>query len=136
MIENQPGSSQNPENVNKPFVPQNHFGMAMQPALPNSMPVLVLGILSIISCFCYGIIGLVLGIIALVMAKKDKALYLANPNVYTPGSISNLNAGRICALIGVILSALYLLFILAIIVLFGAASLQDPEVMQEMMRGR
>ncbi len=40
--------------------------------LPNSTGVLVLGILSIVFCWCYGIPGLVLGIIALVMSKKQQ----------------------------------------------------------------
>ena len=39
--------------------------------LPNGTAVLVLGILSIVTCCCYGFIGLTFGIIAVVLANKD-----------------------------------------------------------------
>ncbi len=87
--------------------------------LPNSTAVLVLGILSIVTCFCYGIIGLVLGIIGLVLSNKDMALYKANSSMYTVGSYKNLNAGRICSIIGLCLSAVYLLIILLYFVFVG-----------------
>ncbi len=77
-----------------------------QRPLPNSTAVLVLGILSIVTCFCYGILGLILGIIAMVLAGKDKSLYASLPDEFTQGSFKNLNAGRICAIIGIILSLL------------------------------
>lgn len=80
--------------------------------LPNANAVLVLGIFSLVTCFIYGILGLILGIIALVLHKKDKALYLSNPSIYEQ-SFKNSKAGNICALIGVILSAIYVLFIIA-----------------------
>lgn len=73
--------------------------------LPNANLVLILGILSIITCCCYGVIGLILGIVALVLAKKDKAMYLENPQAYS--NYSNLNIGRILAIIGIVLSILY-----------------------------
>ena len=50
--------------------------------LPNGTLILILGILSIITCCCYGI-GLILGIIALVLAKKDIVLYATNPELYS-----------------------------------------------------
>lgn len=42
----------------------------------------------------------------LVLYEKDKKLYAANPGGYTPGSYSSLKAGRICAIIGITVSAL------------------------------
>ena len=45
-----------------------------QQKLPNATAVLVLGILSIVTCCCYGIPGIVAGIIGLVLYKKDNAL--------------------------------------------------------------
>lgn len=80
--------------------------------LPNSTTVLVLGIISIVGAFCYGIPGLVCGIIALVLGKKDKELYNANPKKYSEASYKNLNAGHICGIIGTILSALFFVFII------------------------
>ena len=90
-------------------------------ALPNSTAVLVLGILSLVMCFCYGLIGLILGIIGLSMAGKDMQRYKMNPGAYTTSSYNNLKAGRICAIIGTILSSLY--FIVIIIYLIAVGSL-------------
>jgi len=74
--------------------------------LPNSTAVLVLGIISIVTCFAYGVIGLSCGIIAIILAKKDKARYLENPRQYKESSFTNLTTGRTCAIIGVSLSGL------------------------------
>lgn len=78
----------------------------MQQPLQNATAVLVLGILSLVLC----VIGVVPGIIALVLANKDLKLYNASPEVYTLGSYNNLKAGRICAIIGIILQSLLLIF--------------------------
>jgi uncharacterized membrane protein YjgN (DUF898 family) len=99
--------------------------------LPNATTVLVLGILSIVLCFCYGIIGLILGIIALVLASKDKKLYVGSPGEYTEASFKNLNAGRICAIIGLILSALYIIYVIVIIGLVGFSALSDPQQLMD-----
>ncbi len=97
-----------------------------QISVPNSTGVLVLGIISIALCWCYGIIGLASGIIALIMAGKAKALYEAEPDKYTESSFKNLKAGRICALIGTILSSLYAVFIIVYVIFMGAALTQLP----------
>lgn len=95
--------------------------------LPNASTVLVLGIISIVGCCCYGIIGLICGIIAMVMAKNAKALYDADPTAYTESSLNNVNTGRICAIIGLVLSVLYLLYVIFIIIVYGVAILADPQ---------
>jgi hypothetical protein len=61
-----------------------------------------------------------LGIIALILANKDRKLYNINPSAYSKNSFNNSNAGRICAIIGTILSAIFVLFILGFIVLIGS----------------
>lgn len=86
--------------------------------LPNATLVLIFGITSIVTCFCYGVLGIIFGIVALVLAKKAKDLYLANPELYL--GYENLKAGRICAIIGTILSSLYLLMVFAYIIFMGA----------------
>ena len=78
--------------------------------LPNATAVLVLGILSIVVCT-------ICGIIALVLANRDLKLYNENPDAYTEGSLSNLKAGKICAIIGVVLLGISILFIIAILAL-------------------
>jgi len=93
----------------------------VQQTLPNSTAVLVLGILSIVICWCWGLLGITMGIIALVLSNKAKALYVSNPENYTIGSYKNMNAGRICAIIGTVLSSLYLAVIIIYFLIVGAA---------------
>lgn len=137
-----PQEQQNPQSGSTSFPPPNggfppqgggFYGMQM--ALPNATAVLVLGILCILSCCCYGIVGTILGIIALVLAKKDRALYMLNAAQYTEASYKNLNAGRVCAIIGLILNGLVLLFYIILIATVGFAALSDPQVMREMLKG-
>jgi hypothetical protein len=104
-----------------------------QRQLPNATATLILGIISILTCCIWGG-GLVLGIIALVLAGKDKKLYLLNPEAYTKGSYENLKAGKVCAIIGVIISALYLLLIVIAIGLFGIAVLTNPQALQQALQ--
>lgn len=93
---------------------------------PYSTAVLVLGIISIPSCICYGIVGLTTGIIALVLAAKGKALFDAAPYLYTNGSLANLNAGKVCAIVGVSLSGLLFLYFIAIFSMYGFVLSQFP----------
>lgn len=82
--------------------------------LPNATTVLVLGILSLVGCMLYAIPGLICGIIAMVMHKKDKAIYLSNPSKYAE-AFKTSKAGNVCAIVGVSLSAL---FVLVLVVYF------------------
>lgn len=103
-----------------------------QMPLPNATAVLVLGIISIVTCFCYGIIGLTLGIIALVLASKAMQLYKAAPQNYTEASFKNMNAGRVCAIIGTILSGIYMLVLLIYFFIVGAAIFSGASIFGEM----
>ena len=117
------------------FSPNNGGYGGMQQALPNATIVLVLGILSIVTCCCfYGILSLVLSIVALVLSKKDKLLYAENMGLYTEGSFKNLNAGRVCAIIGLILGALIIVMCIGIAVIFGFGVLNDQEAMKEIFQ--
>ena len=129
----------NPQENLASETPSQHFpphngGFNMQAALPNATAVLILGILSIVSCCCYGIIGFIFSIIALILSKKDRQLYFANRGFYTESSFKNLNAGRVCAIVGLILSALCLLFFIIMIATFGWATLNDRAAMEEYFR--
>lgn len=110
-----------PQYVNPQFSQQGG-----QMPLPNSTAVLVLGILSIVTCFCYGVIGVILGIIALILASKATAMYKENPNAYTLASFNNMKGGKICAIVGLCLSALYIICIIAYILIIGAALTAMP----------
>ncbi len=85
--------------------------------LPNATLVLILGIASILTCCCYGIVGLTLGIIALIFAKKDVKLYKENSELYL--DYSNLKIGKVLAIIGIVLSSIYLLFTVYLYVFLG-----------------
>lgn len=103
-----------------------------QQKLPNATLILVFGILSIITCCCYGIVGLILGIVAVILASKATKLYAESPEIYT--GFQNVKIGKILAIIGIVLSTLYLLAVIWLISAFGWETLQDQELMQEKMR--
>ena len=111
---------------------QNVFNQNGPQSLPNATAVLVLGIISIVTCWCYGIVPIVCGIIALVLAKKDMGLYAAMPGNYSETSYKNLKAGRICAIIGVSLGAVYVVIIIAYIAIVGTAVLSNPNIFRHM----
>ena len=98
--------------------------------LPNANAVLILGILSIITCCCWGIVGVILGIIALVLAKKDTALYNENPSLYT--NFNNINTGKILAIIGLVLSTIDLIWTIYSLIFIGQAGMM--EMQQEWLR--
>lgn len=113
------------ENETNYTPPTPNYPLIQQP-LPNSTGVLVLGILSIALCWCYGLIGIILGIIALVLASKGNALYKLNPSQYSIGSYNNLKAGKICGIIGLSISALYLIIVIIYVVFIGFAVFNTP----------
>ena len=95
--------------------------------IPNSTAVLVLGILSIVGCCCWGIVGIICGTAAMLMAKTATDLFYANPERYTEKSFSNAKTGKMCALIGLILSGLSLVSSIAMWISYGFAALSDPQ---------
>ena len=100
-----------------------------QQKLPNSTLILVFGIISIVTCCCYGVLGLIFGIIALVLANKATKLYAENPEMYD--GIKNVKTGKVLAIIGIILNVIYLVMTIALYSTFGLETMQDPELMQE-----
>ncbi len=110
--------------MNQPF---NSYESQTQQRLPNADGILALGIISIVGCFCYGVVGIVTGIISLVMWSSASKLYEANPEAYTLASYKNANAGRICATIGLIMSGLSLIIgiIYVIMIVLGVANNVD-----------
>ena len=83
--------------------------------LPNSTTVLVLGILSIVLA---GFIGVILAIVALNMARTARHAYEDYPGEYTSASYARINAGRICAIVGLSIVGV---FILAMVVMLSIA---------------
>lgn len=117
----QPFSDQNSTSNSGQQGPVDYMAMqGMQETLPNSTGILILGILSIVTCFCYGIIGIVLAIIAMIMASQAKKLLAANPERYSISSVKNMKAGYLCAIIGLVLSILYIVFVVVYFIAIGS----------------
>jgi len=74
------------------------------------IPSLILGILGIVFAFVFGIIGLVLSIIGMVMAKKNKATHKTT-------------AGFALSIVGLILSIIMTIVWVVAIALIGAMGL-------------
>lgn len=93
--------------------------------LPNATAVLVLGIISIVGAFCYGIVGLICGIIGLSLANKDRKLYQAYPDMYSSSSYSTSNASRTCSIIGIVFSSALILIVIILYLFLGVALLSS-----------
>jgi hypothetical protein len=59
------------------------------------------------------------------LAKKDLKLYQENPELYV--NYKNLNIGKILAIIGVVLSSIYLIFSVYLYVFVGEQGIKDME---------
>lgn len=91
--------------------------------LPNASAILILGVLSIPTCCCWGVVGLTLGIVALILAKRDLQLYRENPDLYD--GYANINTGRVLAILGIVLSAVYILINIYMYVALGEEGIKD-----------
>jgi hypothetical protein len=100
----------------------------VQEDVPNATAVLVLGIISLASFWCYGIVGIVLGIIGLAISSSSHKAIKLEPQRYTQSSIKNLNAGRIMSIIGLSVGGLFILIIVLYFLIIGAA-LMSPAFM-------
>lgn len=83
---------------------------SVQPNAPYAVASMVCGIISCVVWVCYGVPGLVLGIIALVLGNKGRAAIEANPNAY--GGQGMVTAGRVTGIIGIIVSILYVIAVI------------------------
>lgn len=96
-----------------------------QQKLPNATLILVFGILSIVTCCCWGVVGLIFGIIAIVMAKKATALYMENPEQYS--GFSNVKTGKILSYIGIALSVIYLGYTIYMYAVLGQEGIMEMQ---------
>ncbi|WP_233897300.1 CCC motif membrane protein [Tenacibaculum piscium] len=101
----------------------------MKENLPNSTTSLVLGIFSILTCFCYGIIGLPLGILAIILGNKAVQLDNDNPEKYN--GVKNASTARILGLIGMILNIIFIGYVIWFLNQIGWDTLGDAELMME-----
>jgi hypothetical protein len=118
-----PESQNNNNNNNNNGNNSGNQNFGAPQTIPNSVGALVLGILSIVFCWCYGIIAIILGIIALVLANQGEKLYKANPQMYFLASYKNLKAGKICGIIGLSLGTVYIIALIIVFVVSGTFAL-------------
>ena len=91
--------------------------------IPQSQGILILGIFSLVTTFCcggIGFVGVILGIIAVAMSTKATQEYQRNPAPYTESSFKNVNAGRICGIIGICVNGLMIVVGIIYLVAVGA----------------
>ncbi len=99
--------------------------------LPNATLALVMGILSIVGCCCYGVPGVIFGIVAIIISLKAEKLYKQDPESYS--GYGNVKAGKIMGIIGLILSVLFAAYMAWFIGQVGWEALQDPEQLMKRM---
>lgn len=86
----------------------------MKEKLPHSQAALILGISSIITaCCCYGVVGVILGVIGLLQANKAMAVHTENPDLYD--GINNANTGKTTSTIGIVLGVIVVIVYLYIL---------------------
>ncbi|MDT0685830.1 CCC motif membrane protein [Autumnicola psychrophila] len=95
--------------------------------LPNSTLVLIFGILSIVGCCCYGVLGAIFGVMAIVIAKRAQQVYESNPELYT--GYQNVKTGKILGIIGLVVSVLYIALIVVVLIIYGG--IEGIQEMQE-----
>lgn len=93
---------------------------APAPPQSNGTLILVLGILSIVLCGC----GVILGPVAWIMGNSSLAAI--NSGSGNPSELGSVNAGRICGIVGTILSALYIIGYGSLIALGIVSGIHHP----------
>lgn len=81
----------------------------------KAIAALVLGICSIPGCFMYGAPGVVCGILAIIFAKQARVAIQEGRAPVTSAGMAK--GGLICGIVGLSLSAVYLLFLASMIAL-------------------
>jgi len=82
---------------------------------PDSMLILILGIVSIIVTWFVPGAGIIPSIVALAKFKKANQIYLENPRNYTRESANYLKIGQITSIIGLVISALIILSVIVVV---------------------
>jgi len=91
----------------------------MNQKLPNATLALVLAILAYVACcLSSGLGGIVLSVVALVLANKDRKTYLLQPENYS--NYGQVKTARTLAIVALILSGLILLSALGALLFFGS----------------
>ncbi|HTF03729.1 MAG TPA: hypothetical protein VK826_06870 [Bacteroidia bacterium] len=82
---------------------------------PKAASINTLGIIGLICTFVFGIVGLILNIIALSMSGGAMSDVNANPGKYTEASIKKIKGGRTCAIVGLSIQGAVVLILLLVL---------------------
>lgn len=96
----------------------NNSVTSNSPGYGYSIGSMVCGICGLISCWCYGFPGVILGIVALILYFKSKKM---------DGGVSNAmaKAGMVCGIISLILGVIYVAYVIFAFVVLGI-TMSDP----------
>jgi hypothetical protein len=86
--------------------------------LPYSDWIMGLGISSVALSLATGIIGIILGILAIYLYKKPFALYQLAPELYFESSYRNIRVGKALAIIGLVISSIVFVCLLIVSLVF------------------
>lgn len=89
----------------------------MKPHPPGAVASLIFGILAMIG-WIMPMVGVVMGILAIINARRATTSLMATPESYVPGGLHT--AGLVTGIIGLVLSTLVLLWMLLVFGLIGA----------------
>lgn len=90
----------------------------MKQNLPNAAATLVLGICSIVFGCVY--LGLILGIVGLAISGSSVRAYRTNPEQWE--GFGMLNAGRIMSIIGIVITSLWIVWVVIVMLFVGTAA--------------
>ena len=112
-------SSEKTQTVAQTEQPKAQNTIERERGLPYSSGALVCGILGVLTCFwgIFGIIGLLLSILAVVLGASATTIYKRSSIEYTDSSYRVANAGKVLGIIGM---SVFVLMVLIIII--GVAS--------------
>jgi sulfite exporter TauE/SafE len=97
---------------------------------PNHTAVLILGIVSYIGCcFTYGILGIIMSAIGIILANKDIKLINENQNVYD----TSVKTWKTVNIIALVLSILMLILGIFVISIIGFSNLGNEEEMNRIL---
>lgn len=102
-----------PQQPYQPYIPPYNAAMhSGQMDLPNATNVQICGIAGIV--LFWNLIGIILNIVALVMASGATTEYERMPGRYTESSYNKVKTGKICGLIGLCLLGLLVLILIGV----------------------
>lgn len=104
-----------------------------QEKLPNVSIIIGLSIASILLCWCYGVVGLILSIIGIILAASSTKKYKENPEMYS--NVNGLKTAKVLAIVSLIMNLIVIGLVIWLFSQLGWDVLQsgDQELIQERM---